>query len=61
MLRHQLAAMHTLRYSITTHRVQSGTDYRVVRGLLGPIDVSTSMIYRHAGLSGRAAAKIRPI
>ena len=40
--------MHTLRYSITTRPLQSGADFRVVQGLLGPVDVSTRMIYRHA-------------
>ena len=40
--------MHTLRYSITTRPLQSGADFRVVQGLLGPVDVSTRTIYRHA-------------
>ena len=63
--------MHTLRYSITTRPLQSGADFRVAQGLLGPVDVSTRMLYRArnvgggrsepAGLSGRAAAETRPI
>ena len=48
MLRQQLVAMHTLRYSITTRTLQSGADVRVVQALLGPVDVSTRMIYGHA-------------
>ena len=48
MLPHQLVAMHTLRYSIVTRPLQRGADLRAVQGLLGPVDVSTRMIDRHA-------------
>ena len=48
MLPQQLVAMHTLRCSVTTRPLQSGADFRVVLGLLGSVDVSTRMIYRHA-------------
>ena len=40
--------MHTLRCSITTRPLQSGAYFRVVQGLLGSVNVSTRMIYRHA-------------
>ena len=48
MLPQRLVAMYTLRYSITTRSLQSGAEFRVVQGLLGPVDVSTRMIDRHA-------------
>ena len=48
MLPHQLVAMNTLRYSITTRPLQSGAEIRVVQGLLGPVDVSARMLYRPA-------------
>ena len=48
MLPHQVVAMHRLRYSITTCPLQSGADIRVAQGLLGPVDVNTRIIYRHA-------------
>ena len=48
MLAHQLVAMHTLCSSITTRPLQSCADFRVVQGLLGPVDVSTRMLYRPA-------------
>ena len=48
MLPQQLVAMHALRSSITTRSLQSGAEFRVVQGLLGPVDVSTGMIYGHA-------------
>ena len=48
MLPHQLVAMHTLRNSITTHRLQSGAEVSVVQELLGPVDVGIRMIYKHA-------------
>ena len=48
MLPHQLVARHTLRYAISPRLLQSGADFRVVQGLLGPVDVSTRMLYRLA-------------
>ena len=47
MLSHQLVAMHTLHKSITACPLQSRAYFRVVQGLLGPVDVSTRMLYRH--------------
>ena len=40
--------MPTLRSSIPTRPLQRGADVRVVQGLLGPVDVSARMIYKHA-------------
>ena len=68
MLPHQLVAMHTLRYSITTRSLQSGADFRVVHGLLGTVDASTRMMYGYAmwaafravGAIRRAAGDGRP-
>lgn len=54
---HKPVGCHTFRHHAATHLLEAGYDIRTVQGLLGPKDVSTTMIYTHIRNRGGHAVR----
>ena len=54
------ASCHTLRQPFATHLLEAGHDIRTVQELLGPRDVTTTMICTHVLIRGGRGAGVLP-